>query len=112
MKLGDLFNRHPDVTPAQALYDQAFAIDVRLAQDYPASRHFVDNLAWSYDRLGHLAMRQADHARAEALFERRCQTNLRLLKLDPGNLTTAIRSPVSLGISFPRIVSIPALKNT
>ena len=88
VKLGDLFNRHPDVTPAQALYDQAFAIDVRLAQDYPASRHFVDNLAWSYDRLGHLAMRQADHARAEALFERRCQTNLRLLKLDPGNLTT------------------------
>ncbi len=52
VQLGDVQGRESNHSAKFELYEQALAIDEDLATRYPDNNHFLDNLVWSYDRIG------------------------------------------------------------
>lgn len=87
VKVGDGHSGQYGLAAARPWYERAMQIDERMASLHPGPRQ-LDTLAWSYDRLGVLAMRGGRLDDAERLFGLRREINERLLALDPDNLTT------------------------
>mgnify|MGYP003729651115 CR=1 FL=1 len=87
VKVGDAHNDQHDFAAARPWYERALHIDEQMASLHPGPRQ-LDTLAWSYDRLGVLAMRSGRLDDAERYIGLRCEINERLLALDPDNLTT------------------------
>lgn len=87
VKVGDAHNDQHDFAAARPLYERAAQLDERVVSLHPGPRQ-LDTLAWSYDRLGVLAIRAERLDDAARLFGLRREINERLLALDPDNLTT------------------------
>ncbi len=83
VKVGDVHLGWAEWDLARDLYGQAFDIDRRLAAAHPDSVWFLDNLAWSHDRLGNLAMVLDDLDAAEPHFAERLAITTRLLERAP-----------------------------
>ena len=55
VRLGDSFGDDGDTTQQLSYYVEAWHIDEELVRRAPTNGRFADNLAWSYERLSHLA---------------------------------------------------------
>ena len=87
VKVGDAYNDQHDFAAARPWYERALHIDEQMASLHPGPRQ-LDTLAWSYDRLGVLAVRAGRLDDAEQYIGLRREINERLLALDPDNPTT------------------------
>ncbi len=85
-KIGDVYKGQRDLDAARSWYERALEIDLRLAAAQPDSTHFLDNLAWSFDRLADNAMAQGHLDDAAGFLRERVRTNEQLLTLQPDRL--------------------------
>ncbi len=83
--LGDLAQRRGDLERCGYHYLEALDIDERLVNEHPEDTHFRDNLGWSYDRMGALALKRREPAVAEEYCQKRLVLAAALVADDPDN---------------------------
>jgi len=88
VKEGDVHKALTQWDLAREHYERAYAIDQELVASEPDSIWFLDDLAWSHDRLGQLAMILGELDEAERHFRSRLAINHRLLELAPDRHAT------------------------
>lgn len=83
VKVGDVYKDRGELAAARPWYERAYEIDLRLVAAVPDSRLFLDNLAWSHDRLGYLELHCGSREKAEAHYRAGRDIVLKLLERDP-----------------------------
>lgn len=83
VKIGDIHNERGEPEIAWAWFQRAMLIHESLVTDHPSVRRYLDDLSWSYERLGLLAMRAARSDEAESLFRRRLDVARRVVEERP-----------------------------
>jgi len=86
VKVGDALNGVGRGAETFALYLEALAIDERLARARPGDPHLLDNLCWSYVRLGDHRRTRGDHELGHAWYGKADAVATRLLELSPERL--------------------------
>lgn len=85
VRVGDFNKGLGNFQRCRACYEEAMAIDERLAREHPDVPTYSDNLCWSYERNGALARDLADCPRLLDLSDRRL-TLARQLEIDEPNV--------------------------
>lgn len=80
--IGDLDKVVPDWDSTRRYYERARQIDEALFAEHTEIRTLLDNLAWSYERLGYLARLRGDLELAKSYFERQLNAGRALLDRD------------------------------
>jgi len=86
--LGDAAQKSGDMKTCERTYAEALDIDEALVAAHPGNAHFLDNLAWSYNRLSCFAdERQNDLQKAKELALKQRDIMERLTEAEPDNAT-------------------------
>lgn len=83
VQLGDLDKVIPDWESARRYYERAWHIDEDLYAKHPDIRTLLDNLGWSYERVGYLARMRGELEVSSGFFERQLNAGVALLDRDP-----------------------------
>ncbi|MBI1827293.1 MAG: protein kinase [Planctomycetes bacterium] len=83
VRAGNIHEETRDVSTARTLYEKALDIDLLLVQSAPGSAQFLNNLLWSYQRLGILARARGEIDAARSYFHEELTCASRLIELAP-----------------------------
>lgn len=88
VKIGDQLKESGKVDEAMEYYNLAYEIDLKLVEDYPSNVSYLDNLAWSHQRLSILALARNDLKGGEYHVHQFAETVGKLFKLDSNRAAT------------------------
>lgn len=103
VRVGDIARAQSCKQKGRELFEQALRIDEALVKAHPNNRHYLDNLAWSYDRLCWAAIGDDDMPSAADFHEKRLTLARRLVAIDSAstvhrkNLLAALLQTSHLG---------------
>lgn len=84
--VGDLDKSESHWESAKKYYERAWEIDEELHQKHPDVRTLLDNLGWSYERLGYVAWVGGDVVHSRDFFEKQLEVGRELERRDPNDV--------------------------
>lgn len=84
VRIGDLSKEDGDMNRALQLYHEALELDLALVSAHPDTANFLDNLFWSWQRLGSVALHSGNSKLAKQHFDRLPALSKRIMEIAPG----------------------------